>query len=544
MSSIIAEMMQDHVSLGQAANTSVWTVPHSWTYAIWILLACNLLAGLISFVAICVKIKDPERRFLVKKTERAEGTYWVPHSALITLMLIVVSTGLCTAILVYIYMAWAQASTSQLGRTVSTLMPFPEWSWVWFSSFGPAYACHLFPLEAVENATSPRIARALRYKPAVINTFCYTMPILVLIPTIILSSLWPVEFSKASASAKAIADSNLQQWTPAQLKEADNQIQGASRFYQALWGIWLSSFVLASIIYVVYSVLLQRILRMQLTTLNQLDRATKIARKQSDAHELKSGNPSGFNVESILSGMSTNGVHQLSVDFIGSGSGSDESAASTPDGTARPKNKRRRSNLRNTSFFGWTPFTGTSSLDSEMRQYSKLDLLRLNTNIITIEAIVFTTFCAMWSGFSMIKTIQGLALVVKYKTINIILLAQLVIGIGFALLASITIYWRGRNVANTRMEGSPGLQQPKWTNVLNNLNSPKLNFKIEMPALNRFTTGASAMTAVTEKTDDSVPEVEVPLRRGSPKDKHVSDWVPPESWDDNRLTQEQNGRSV
>lgn len=30
----------------------------------------------------------------------------------------------------------------------------------------------------------------------------------------------------------------------------------------------------------------------------------------------------------------------------------------------------------------------------------------------------------------MVKTIQGLALVVKYKTINIILLAQLVMGIG------------------------------------------------------------------------------------------------------------------
>lgn len=136
---------------------------------------------------------------------------------------------------------------------------------------------------------------------------------------------------------------------------------------------------------------------MQLTTLNQLDRATKIARKQSEALEAKSGNAtSGINVESILSGMSMNGVHQLSADFLESGTGSDESTSSKPEGAQRPSNKRRRSNLRNTSFFGWTPFTGTSSLDSEMRQYSKLDLLRLNTNIITIEAVVFTTFCAMW----------------------------------------------------------------------------------------------------------------------------------------------------
>ena len=52
------------------------------------------------------------------------------------------------------------------------------------------------------------------------------------------------------------------------------------------------------------------------------------------------------------------------------------------------------------------------------------------------------------------------------------------------------------------------------------------------------------MTAVTEKTDDSIPDVEVPLRRGSPKDVHVSDWVPPQSWDDALLTQEQNGRNV
>lgn len=139
---------------------------------------------------------------------------------------------------------------------------------------------------------------------------------------------------------------------------------------------------------------------MQLTTLNQLDRATKIARKQSEALELKSGvSPtSGLNVESILSGMSENGVHQLSMD-IESGTGSDESTLSKSNGATprRPGNPRRKSShLRNTSFFGWTPFTGTSSLDSEMRQYSKLDLLRLNTNIITIEAVVFTTFCALW----------------------------------------------------------------------------------------------------------------------------------------------------
>ena len=97
---------------------------------------------------------------------------------------------------------------------------------------------------------------------------------------------------------------------------------------------------------------------------------------------------------------------------------------------------------------------------------------------------------------------------------------------------------------DSRMEGSPGLAQPKWPNVLQNLPSPKLNFKIEMPVLNRFTTGVSAVSEVTEKTEEGTPESEIPLRRGSPKDTHVSDWVPPESWDDTRLTQEQKGRGL
>lgn len=43
----------------------------------WILMAVNILAGAVASAAIYVRIKDKERRFLVKKTERAEGTYWV-----------------------------------------------------------------------------------------------------------------------------------------------------------------------------------------------------------------------------------------------------------------------------------------------------------------------------------------------------------------------------------------------------------------------------------------------------------------------------------
>lgn len=57
-----------------------------------------------------------------------------------------------------------------------------------------------------------------------------------------------------AASAKTIADSNLQQFSPEQLKEANDQIAGASNLYQALWGIWLTSFVLAGVVSLIDSV--------------------------------------------------------------------------------------------------------------------------------------------------------------------------------------------------------------------------------------------------------------------------------------------------
>ena len=64
--------------------------------------------------------------------------------------------------------------------------------------FGPVYAVHLFPMEACENATSRRIATTFRFRPQTVNIVCYVTPVLVLLPALVITSIWPVYYERSS----------------------------------------------------------------------------------------------------------------------------------------------------------------------------------------------------------------------------------------------------------------------------------------------------------------------------------------------------------
>lgn len=142
---------------------------------------------------------------------------------------------------------------------------------------------------------------------------------------------------------------------------------------------------------------------MQLSTLNKLDRAVKVAHAQELSREGRETAPVSVDFPS------TAGMHQVSTMHMHDTA----SHLAVDDKPAFIDSKDRRNShqsdmsapkrasliLRPTQWFAHSASThGENSITKQLGRYSKLDLLRLNTRIIVFEAIVFTLFCSFWSS--------------------------------------------------------------------------------------------------------------------------------------------------
>jgi hypothetical protein len=73
-----------------ATDKTVKTIPEHYSYQLFVIIGIFSIALLFALAGIWVRIRDKERRFLLKRTERTEGVYVVPHSMLLACCFIVV----------------------------------------------------------------------------------------------------------------------------------------------------------------------------------------------------------------------------------------------------------------------------------------------------------------------------------------------------------------------------------------------------------------------------------------------------------------------
>ena len=58
-------------------------------YNLFVLTAISAVTLLVGAGAIAIRLRIPDRRFLVQKAQRREGTYWVPHTPIIASLWII-----------------------------------------------------------------------------------------------------------------------------------------------------------------------------------------------------------------------------------------------------------------------------------------------------------------------------------------------------------------------------------------------------------------------------------------------------------------------
>lgn len=308
----------------------------------------------------------------------------------------------------------------------------PLWSWVWISLFAPIYACHMFPPDAVEEATSKRIAHWVRWRPKTVNSLCYGAPAVVGLPIIGFSAARAAMIANARACHGQLNfSSHLMLTTDTRahimfctgINDNASYLHSAGIVYQTLYSVWVVVFMFTCAVgllffsafaaqtdsilipptlmqlFIVYSAVLIRILKMQLSTLKKLDKATKLAQSKEAELLAQQQREVQSNYPTISFDQPTNaGLHQVSTgrhldtDF-------EPTATETQTGTQTKSN--RPGYFRRTSWLKkpWAinSSNGKSSLQRELGKYSKLELLKLNTQIIVYEAVVFSVFCLSWA---------------------------------------------------------------------------------------------------------------------------------------------------
>ena len=178
----------------------------------------------------------------------------------------------------------------------------------------------------------------------------------------------------------------------------------AARLYQILWCLWLLAFVTTLVLYCAYSVILIRILRLQLSSLNHVDQAINIIKKKetayvkrqsiADAGPEKRSTASAHAVHQMTTGLDIIGVDEtLPVSEVVESVAQEE----TEVDASHPEHRRRQSWFqRRASWFNQQTNSKDGDIASQLKQYSKLDLLRLNTRLIIMEAVLFSFFCFAW----------------------------------------------------------------------------------------------------------------------------------------------------
>lgn len=145
--------------------------------------------------------------------------------------------------LAIIYMFWTKHKYAQGIQTLSPMIPIPLWAWVWTSLFAPVYACHLFPPDVVEQATSPRIMRLIRRKPKVVNTLCYGGPVIIGLPITGLSAIWASRNALARERGINVAQSRKLNCLLSGTTMSAHDTYVAGVVYQSLYALWALIFL-------------------------------------------------------------------------------------------------------------------------------------------------------------------------------------------------------------------------------------------------------------------------------------------------------------